>query len=268
MNRRARTILLTFLVAVFLGKTAPAQVVIQPTPNPTVTAENEPWYLNGDPIAHAGNLYYPAGPRVYFNPTEMVRSGFYQGIPLYTRPTIDPLSVVYVPVGGALMQPYERPRSGTLAETSGSLPGTVSRALPSDISAAGVLQAAGPPSQTTRVIPMQVPRPTGTTGVEPGPDVDRAAAAVGTAGRVPAPRVSVRPGPGRPLSPTSIFIEFDGTRWYPAGPAEPIDTTAMRRVGSYSGVPVWAKPSVDDGILYVPVMQGGGSLAVPYSRRR
>jgi hypothetical protein len=66
----------------------------------------------------------------------------------------------------------------------------------------------------------------------------------------------------------SIFVEFDGTRWYMAGPAEPIDTAGMRRLGSYSGVPVWAKPSADDGIIYVPVMQGGGSLAVPYSRKR
>jgi hypothetical protein len=268
MNRRACWILLTFVVAVFVAQTARAQVVIQPTPNPTVTAENESWYLNGAPITHAGNLYYPAGPMVHFNPNEMVRSGFYQGIPLYTRTTIEPYSVVYVPVRGALLQPYERPRSGTLADTSGSLPGTVPRVLPSDISAAGVLQAAGPPSQTTTVIPMHVPRPTGTTGVEPGPDVARAAAAVGTAGAVPAPRISVRPGPGRPLSPTSIFIEFDGTRWYPAGPAEPIDIQAMRRLGYYSGVPVWAKPSVDDGIIHVPVMQSGGSLAVPYSRRR
>lgn len=166
------------------------------------------------------------------------------------------------------MQPYERPRSGTLAATSGSLPGTVPRVLPSDITTAGRLQAAGPPSQTTRVIPMQVPRPTGTSGVEPAPDVSSATAAVGTAGRVSARRVSVRPGPGRPLSPGSIFIEFDGTRWYPAGPAEPINTAAMRRVGHYSGVPVWAKSGVDDGIIHVPVMQGGGSLAVPYSRRR
>lgn len=247
MNRRARTILLAFLVTVFLGKTAQAQV-IQPTPNPTVTAENESWYLNGEPITHAGNLYYPAGPMVYFNPTEMVRTGFYQGIPLYSRTTIEPYSVVYVPVRGALMQPYERPRSGTLAEMQ--------------------FQAAGPPSLTITEIPLQVPRPVGTAGVQARPDVAREPAPVGTSGRVPAPRPTVRARPGRPLSPTSIFIEFDGTRWYMAGPAEPIDTTVMRRAGDYSGVPVWVKPSVDDGIIYVPVMQGGGSLAVPYSRRR
>ena len=267
MNRRARTILLTFVVATFLGKTAQAQVAIQPTPNPTVTAENESWYLHGEPITFAGNFYYAAGPMVYFNPNEMVRSGFYQGIPLYTRTTIEPYSVVYVPVRGPLMQPYERPRSGRLAATSGSVPSTVSRVLQSDISAAGQFQAAGPPSLTTTVIPLQVP-PSATAGVEDRPDVAREAAPTGTSGRVPAPRPAVRAHPGRPLSPTSIFIEFDGTRWYKAGPAEPIDTTAMRRIGSYSGVPVWVKPSVDDGIIYVPVMQGGGSLAVPYTRRK
>jgi hypothetical protein len=268
MNRRARQILLTLLAAVLLANTAPAQVVIQPTPNPTVTAENEPWYLSGEPITHAGNLYYPAGPQVHFNATEMVRSGFYMGIPLYSRTTIEPYSVVYVPVGGALMQPYERPRSGRLAETSGSLPSTVSRVLRSEIFAAGQFQAAGPPSQTTTAIPLHVPSPAGTAGVELRPEVDRTPEPVGTAGREPSPRPAVRARAGRPLSPTSIFIEFEGARWYTAGPAEVIDTAALRRVGYHSGVPVWSKTGVDDGIIYVPVMQGGGSLAVPYSRKR
>jgi len=268
MNRRARRILLTFLLAAFIGKTAHTQVVIQPTPNPTVTAENESWYLNGEPITHAGSLYYPAGPAVYFNPTEMVRSGFYQGIPLYNRTTIEPFSVVYVPLRGARMQPYERPRSGTLADTSGSVPSSVSRMLQGDISESGQLQAAGPPSLTTTLIPMQVPRPVVSAGVESRPAADSEPAPVGTSGRVPAPRPAVRVRPGRPLSPTAIFVEFGGTRWYVAGPAEAIDTVGMRRVGSYSGVPVWAKPGVDDGIIYIPVMQGGGSLAVPYSLRR
>lgn len=262
MNRRARSILLIFVVAVFFGKPAQAQVVMQPTPNPTVTAENEPWYLNGEPITHAGNLYYPAGPQVHFNPDEMVRSGFYMGIPLYTRTTIEPLSVVYVPVGAALLQPYERPRTGTLAETSGSLPSSLPRDLPSEVAGAARLQAAGPPAQTTTMIPMHVPAPVGTAGVASQLDAGRTADPVGTARRTSLPRR------GRPLGPYSIFIEFEGTRWYPAGAAEPIDTASMTRVGTYNGTPVWSMPEADEGIIYVPVTQAGGSLAVPYAPKR
>ncbi len=99
MHCRACSILFTLALAILATNTARAQVVIQPTASPTVTAENEPWYLNGEPVTHAGSLYYPAGPRVYFNANEMVRSGFHMGIPLYTRTTIEPYSVVYLPVG-------------------------------------------------------------------------------------------------------------------------------------------------------------------------
>ena len=71
--------------------------MLHPTPAPTVTAEEAPWYLNGEPITYAGNLYYPSGPQVYFNPNEMVRSGFYDGIPLYTRTTIEPFDPAVPP---------------------------------------------------------------------------------------------------------------------------------------------------------------------------
>ena len=66
------------------------------------------------------NFYYPAGPRVHFMPFEMVRSGDFLGIPLYSRTTIEPYSVVFIPVGGGMMQPYERRREGELAGTVGS----------------------------------------------------------------------------------------------------------------------------------------------------
>lgn len=269
MNRRARTILLMLFAVTFLGNSLAAQVVILPTPNPTVTAENEAWYLNGEPITHAGNVYYPAGPLVPFNHNEMVRSGFYQGIPLYSRTTIEPYSVVYVPVGRALMQPYERPRTGPLAETAGSLPSslppTPARTAPGE----PVLQAAGPPSQTTIEIPMQVPVPAGTAGVEGRSAREPETRPVGTSGRTPEPRrpTHTQIG-GRPQGSNSIFIEIDGVRWYKAGPAEAIDTAKMTRAGSYRGIPVWSRPGADDGIIYVPVTQGGGSLAVPYSRKK
>ena len=102
------------LVASGIATAAAAQVTMRPTPAPLVTAEREAWYLKGDPISYGGQLYYPAGAQVYFNGNEMVQSGSFAGVPLFVRTTIEPGSLIYVPVGGGLLQPYERLRSGDL----------------------------------------------------------------------------------------------------------------------------------------------------------
>jgi hypothetical protein len=266
MNRRARNALLAlFFLGLLVESRVSAQILIQPTPLPAVTAENEPWYLGGEPITYAGNLYYPAGAQIFFNSNEMVRSGFYMGIPLYARTTIEPYSVVYVPLAGGRMQPYERPRTGEIAGTSGSTPTT----LPtpgSTVPPAGLApQAAGPPSQTVTVVPIQVTGlPERSTGSLPGPPA-AAPEVVGTSGRTPsAPRpLHTRIG-GRPQGTNAIFIEFQNIRWYPVGPARLIETAGMRRVGDYAGFDVW---SSSEAIVYVPVTKGS-TLAVPYSRTR
>lgn len=256
MNRRAPQALLTLALAWFVGQPAISQVLMQPTPLPTVTAENESWYLNGDPITYAGNLYYPAGPAVFFNPNEMVRSGFYQGIPLYARTTIEPYSIVYAPLAGGRMQPYERPRSGELAGTAGSTPSLLPTPPQTGAPRGFIAQAAGPPSQTARVIPVHVPEPV-ETGIAPPHD----ARAEGTAGRAASPR-----RPGRRSGTNSIFIEFQNTRWYPAGAAERIDTSRMVLIDDYKGFGIFA-PGADSDIVYVPVTRAG-TLAAPYARTR
>ncbi len=97
-----------------------AQVNSRPTDPPIVTAENDSWYRRGEPVIFEGEFYYPAGPDVFFNGNVMFRSGHYNGVPLYADATIEPYSVVLVPVGRNLMRPYERLRSGDLAGTTGS----------------------------------------------------------------------------------------------------------------------------------------------------
>ena len=185
MNRRARTPLLSVFLLVltaFAASDIPsAQVVMQPTPSPTVTAENEQWYLKGEPITYAGNLYYPSGAQIFFSPNEMVRSGFYQGIPLYARTTIEPYSIVYVPLAGGRMQPYERPRSGEIAGTAGSTPTTLPTPAMTVPPAGAASQAAGPPSETVRVVPVFVPSRPEVEGTSGTPS--EAPAAVSTGGR-------------------------------------------------------------------------------------
>src|SRR3954466_4509855 len=106
--------LLTLLV-VLAGATAVfGQVQSRPTDAPLVTAEHEPWYVHGDPVQFAGNTYFRAGATTFFDGNRMVRTGSFNGVPLYADTTVEPYSLVFVPIGRGLMQPFERPRSGDL----------------------------------------------------------------------------------------------------------------------------------------------------------
>lgn len=258
MIRRIWTALFTLALGV-----CPAYAqMLHPTPAPTVTAEEAPWYLNGEPISYAGNLYYPSGPQVFFNPNEMVRSGFYDGIPLYTRTTIEPFSKVYVPLPGGRLQPYERPRSGELTGTSGSSPTTLPTP-PGTVPPGGLaLQAAAPPSSTTTSVDVQWPRPMVSTPVATvgGVTEPRPVAASGT----PRPQhVSIG---GKPQGANAMFIEFEGRRWYPAGKAAEVDLSGMTRRGEYFGFAVFA-PSGSTDEIYIPSVRDG-SVAVRYTPHR
>ncbi|MBA2302064.1 MAG: hypothetical protein H0W08_05470 [Acidobacteria bacterium] len=268
MNRRIGTVAVTLVVALFAGTRVQAQVLMQPTPAPTLTAENETWYLNGDPITYAGRLYYPAGAQIFFNPNEMVRSGFYLAIPLYARTTIEPYSVVYAPLAGSRMQPYERPRSGELAGTAGSTPPALSTPAETVSPAGRATQSAGPPAQTTRMVFDDRFGAAEKATAMAGSPAEISVGAVGTSGlpSVPNRRLTrVRIG-GTPQGTNAIFIELQGRRWYPAGPAEPIDPSRLTRVDDYKGFPVWADPR-GDGTVFIPVIPGS-TLAVRYTSTR
>src|SRR2546425_10744681 len=94
------------IMAVFVPILGSAQVgSIQPTPLPQISAASAPWYLRGEPIFYAGNLYYPTGPDVYFDGKGMTQSATYQGVPVYSDISREPYSVVLVPIGSNLMRP-------------------------------------------------------------------------------------------------------------------------------------------------------------------
>src|SRR5438552_7139877 len=97
-----------------------AQIQSRPTDPPIVTAVNESWYQLREPIQYAGDVYYPAGPTVFFNGNTMVRTGNYNGVPLYADTTLEPYNVVFVPVSRGVLQPYERRRRGDFAGTTAS----------------------------------------------------------------------------------------------------------------------------------------------------
>lgn len=263
MIRRAWNLVAPMLLFAGFGAALGAQVLVQ-TPLPTVTADNESWYLNGEPITFAGNSYYPTGAQVFFNSSEMVRSGFYGGIPLYARTTLEPYSVVFVPLRGGRLQPYQRPRTGELTGTAGSTPTTLATP-PETVPPAGLApQAAGPPSQTTQMLEMHLPLPSIATASTAVPPATEAPATVGTAGRTPAP-LHTQIG-GAPQGTNSIYVEYAGERWYPSGVPQAIDASRLTRLSDYEGFPVWGD-AVEPTRIYIPPTVGS-PLAVEYTRQR
>lgn len=252
MNGTARAILACAIVCLSAATTT-AQIHYQPTPPPAVTAENEAWYLAGEPVMLGGNIYYPTGPQVHFNGREMVRSGFFHAIPLYTLTTIEHYSKVFVPLSGGLMQPYERRRAGELAGTVGSTAPSFPVERSSEAAPGAGLQAAAPPSLIGRVDPA-APLSADTSG------------ALGTTGEVAAAEPAAPLPRTEPRANEGIFVDFRGQRWYSAGAAAPIDRARLKRIGEHHDFPVYAAAG-DPGAIYVPVSREADGFLARYSRR-
>ena len=239
---RAHELVLTALLA-FVPVVASAQATWQPTPAPTTTAENEAWYRSGEPIPYGDTLYYSAGATVFFNRYQMVRSGTYRGIPLYTDSTQDPFGIIYVPIGGGLMQPYERRRTGDLAGTTGNR-------APSFPVAIGAEAGAAQPeiASTEQVVPEE-------------PSADELAI-VSMAGRsiVEAPRGTAG-SVARPVGINGVWITYQGQRWFAGGKAVRLDAS-FAAAGRYHGYPVYRRSG--DERVYLPTAEG---MVAPYTRR-
>lgn len=256
MNEPAR-LLLAATVLISAASTSWGQVYIQPTPAPPVTAENEAWYHGGEPLAFAGSLYYPGGAAIHFLPNEMVRSGFYRGVPLYSRTTIEPFSIIFVPVGGGLMQPYERRRDLDMAGTQGSSAPSISPVLAPSVSATTSLgapwppmaQAAAPPVVGSQgIVDEATPPLTSVAHEETGTPPPQP---TGTAGGTITP-VPQRPLPIRRDAANAMYFRFDNARWFSAGPPVSLDVRSMTQVGESQGFPVYARHP-GDRIIYVPI---------------
>src|SRR5438876_2648273 len=140
-----------------------AQVYRLPTPVPQVTAAAADWQIRGDPVFYSGDFYYPTGPTVFFDGNAMARVGTFQNVPLYEDSTLEPYSMVFVPIGRNVMRPYERRRTGELAGTVGSRAPSFVPATPFTPSPTGVEAQVIP--EAARVIP-EAARPVGTSGTQ------------------------------------------------------------------------------------------------------
>ncbi len=256
-----------------LAAPAWAQMQSRPTDAPTTSAVNESWYRLREPLAFSGELYYPAGAAVFFNGNVMVRTGHYNGVALYVDATLEPYSIVYVPIGRGQLQPYERPRRGVLAGTAGSRPSSFPTALvpqsPGAPPQSGVRQApAAFPALPLTAGAISVYSPE-TTGLPAAPGFF-AVPAVAAARNEPvaAPAVPVPPPTGLlssvipPRSNVGVWVRFDGAQWASSGRAVP-RTASFEQVGTIGTVPVYRDRATSD-VIYLPTRDG---VVAPYRRR-
>ena len=238
---------LIFAMTLLAAAPAWAQIQMRPTEPPIVTAENEQWYRAGEPLQIGGDVYYRAGASVFFNGNTMVRTAHINGVPLYADTTVEPYSMLLVPVSRGVMQPYERLRRGDLAGTTGS------RAPSFPVGPLSSFDYRGP--IMAPVSPTNLEQPTGDPGVFPD-------------GR-PAGAPAQSDAQGfqtlmRPESNDGIWIMYMGAKWLSAGAAVPLRATDFQLVGDYAGFPVFARQGVKDDLIFLPTRAG---LIAPYRRK-
>jgi hypothetical protein len=250
------------LLVLLIASAASAQVQSRPTDPPLVTAANEQWYQNREPIRFAGELYYRAGSGVFFDGNTMVRSGYYNGVPLYMDTTIEPFSVILVPVRRGLLQPYERLRRGDLAGTTASR----TPSFPVQATSDGYTMPEAPTAPTQLQEPIEA-----VTAVTPGAPATPIERAVGTTGARPAERVTP-PEPWqqkpieslrKPENNDGLWVEYSGSKWVSAGAAVPLRSAEFRAVGQYAGFPVFVRVN-EERTIYLPTRAG---LVAPYRAR-
>ncbi len=263
MSRTVGLFLYASLAMCFLAAGVEAQIKLQPTPPPKVVADNEPWYQMREPVIFAGEYYFPAGPAIHFLPDEMVPSGLFHGVPLYSRTTIEPYSVVFVPIAGGMMQPYERRRTGDLVGTTGSS----APALPVDMSAGPEspprIQAAGPPVVSSQQ-PVAEP-PEGTYAADLlSRSRETANTSAGMLGKASPSRTSKA---AKVDTSKGIFVEFQNQRWYSSARPRSLDPRSLKQIGEMDGFPVFTARGSNGSTIYIPVAKDSDAYAA-YSKRK
>ncbi|HEY6506939.1 MAG TPA: hypothetical protein VIY56_02945 [Vicinamibacterales bacterium] len=270
------------VVALFVATPAFAQMQSRATDAPVVNAAGEAWYQLREPLEIGGDLYYHAGAAVFFNGNAMVRTGHYNGVPLYVDATVDSNNVVLLPIGQGRMQPYERARRGGLSGSAGNRLSAFPIRLLGDAAAPrpGMTGTSGMSAMTgmTAVAPTQLPysmgaiatftpEPMAFPAIAPPPLVYAPIAAPAIA--APAALVSAPPflakiiiSPTRAENNDGVWLQFDNQRWVVGGRAQ-VRTPDLQQVGTIAGFPVLRRTGEGD-VIYLPTGEG---LVAPYRRK-
>jgi hypothetical protein len=244
---------LFLLTAVLFPRVGSAQVGQFRTHPPQVSAAAAEWQINSEPMPFAGLVYYPTREIRQFDGQVMAQMGVYQGVPIYADLTLEPYSLVYVPLGPDRVRMYERKRDHELAGTTGSRAPSFPVESPSVVPETLVTG----PSDERQAAPARVVSTVGSVAPTPAP-VETAAAPV----RPRHTRIGSIPAPH---APNGIWLQFDGKRWYSAGVATSFSPDRFTPVGEYRGVPVYRDRNSAKDEIWVPMVKGG-PLA-PYTLR-
>ena len=101
------------IVAVIVPKVGSAQGSSHRIAPPVVNAAAADWQLNSEPIIVSSTLFQATRATRMFDGQVMVQVGVYQRVPVYADVTLEPNSVVYVPVArqsAARLRAAPRPR--------------------------------------------------------------------------------------------------------------------------------------------------------------
>ena len=256
------------LVALLVSTAAFAQVQSRPTDPPLVSAAGESWYQLREPMVLGNDVYYHAGATVFFNGNVMVRTGHYNGVPLYADATMEPYSVLYVPIGRGQMQPYERKRRGPLAGMAGSRLSGFPLRLFGDPDTGPVVTATAPTQLpvTAGAIVSYTPEMISFIPATLPIQLVAAPAIVETAvDLAPAPVfvAKVILSPTRAENNDGVWLRFENARWVSSGRAEP-RTGVFTQVGTYEGFPVLRRPGGALDQIFLPSRDG---LVAPYRRK-
>jgi len=253
---------LPLLAVLLTPDAATAQVYQLPTPAPVVTGAEASWRGTGQPIYYAGAVYYPSGPTEFFDGQIMARTGLVDGVPVYENKTLEPWSVVLVPVGRNLMQPYERRRSGPLTGTVGSrmpaqpIQRDVELSVANDSLRDGDV-AGFPLAPTSRAQwTWPTPRPAAAAAPALGPQSRNA-----TPSSVPV----IRAVPRRETTNAGVYVDFAGAHYYSSGKVVTHDEAKYTKIGELGGASVFREVSGSEKTIHVEVV-ADGPLA-PYTRR-
>jgi hypothetical protein len=257
---RAFMLGLFLTAAVLFPKSSNAQVFSFRTPPPTVTASGADWQINSDPIVVSGIVYYPTRGFRVFDGQVMAQVGLFDRVPVYADTTLEPYSLMYVPIGGARMREYERRRDGELAGTTGSRAPSFPVAVATD-------RAPFAPAPGTNGAAIDTADVRTDTSVVGGSGRADAATATATAGAPDRsrPRRSPIQSITPPTAANGVWLEFDGARWYADGPATAFAPDRFEPVGDYRGFAVYRDRTGRKNEIWISIVKDGP--VAPYSRR-
>jgi len=227
-----RIILFAFLVAaVLLPNFGNAQVFQTGTPAPPATAEYAEWQFSNEPMVFNGLIYYPTRQTRFFDSQTMMQTGVYRSVPVYADVTLQPHSVVFVPVGRGLMRAYEV----NAVRDIGAFPQMRSPERPAGTAGAAV-PAPAPMTSSSSDDLTNIPRPTRMESLR------------------------------RPESNDGVWLEYDGSRYYSRGKAVAFDPARFKQIGDYRGFAVFRTNGGSTDEIWVSIVKDGP--VAPYKRER